>query len=111
MAVVFIKDEVKSKDLKTASEEYGNYIKVVVDIKTKKMAIGGEWHADAEKWLLKIGSKQENIWGGGINIKNRKIDTVALINVRPNQDNPSQDVLDKDIRKKFINIVQKKFGV
>ncbi len=64
--MVLIKDKVTSEDIVKASEEYGDFVKVDIDIRTSLMTIGGEWHADGEKVLLKNGSKQEDVWGGGI---------------------------------------------
>lgn len=111
MAIVVVGEKVTKKDIQKASEEYGEYIKIVVDIKTEDMTIGGEWHADAEKKLAELGSKQDNIWGGGIDMKLKKIETIALINIRPKLGNDSQELLDKKIREEFTNIVKKKFGI
>ncbi len=109
MSVVIIKDRVTQKDIRKASEEYGVYIKVVVDIEKNLLAAGGEWHADAEKILVEKGSKQKNLWGGGIDLNAKNIETVALINLRPNQGNNSQEILDAEIREKFLKIVKEKF--
>lgn len=111
MGVVLISQIVKDEDLKTAREEYGDYVKVVVDVETGAMTIGGEWHADGEKLLIEGGSKQNNLWGGGVDIKEGKIETIALINLRPNQGNNSQDILDQEARKKFIKMVKAKFNL
>lgn len=111
MGIVVIQDKVTKSDIKVASEEYGDYIKVVVDIKTGVMAIGGEWHADAEKELIKLGSKQEDIWGGGIDTMSNTVETIALINIRPGVGNDSQEILDKELRERFIEIVKTKFGI
>lgn len=111
MSAVVIKNEATENDIKKASEEYGNYIKIAVDIKTKMVVIGGQWHADGEKELLKLGSKQENIWGGGIDIKTKKIDYNALINIRPHQKNDSMEILDKKKKNKFEIIVKEKFSI
>lgn len=109
MGIVLVKEKVSDNDVKIASEEYGEYIKIVIDIEKKKMAIGGQWHADAEKVLIRDGSLQKNIWGGGIRLKNKSIETVALINLRPKDKNPSQEILDSQTREKFFRIVKNKF--
>ena len=111
MAVVLIKDKVSSEDLKIAQEEYGKYIKVDIDIKTGLMTIGGEWHADGEKVLLDNESKQDDIWGGGINLADNSIDYNSMINIKPDQDNNSQEILDKETRGEFARILQDKFGL
>lgn len=110
MAVVKIEERVTKEDLKRAREEYGDFIKVVVDINKRVMVIGGEWHADAEKMLLDSGSQQENIWGGSVDLTTRTIDVIALINIRPRQGNDSQEILDLKVKEKFIQIVEEKFN-
>lgn len=110
MALVQIKDKVTQKDLQKAREEYGDFVKVVVDVATGTMVIGGEWHADAEKMLLDSGSRQDDLWGGSVDLTTKAIDVIALINIRPRLSNDSQEILDPEIRKEFIKIVRKKFG-
>lgn len=109
MSVILVRESVTEEDLKKASEDYLDYVKVVIDIENEKMAIGGEWHADAEKILLENGSRQDNIWGGGIDLKNKKVETIALINIRPRLRNDSQEILDQKIKGKFVEILKRKF--
>ena len=61
--------------------------------------------------ILEKGASQQNIWGGGIDSETKNIDTVALINLRPSFDNNSQEILDKNIRDKFVKIVKDNFGL
>lgn len=61
---------------------------------------------DAEQLLLKQGSKQDDIWGGGLNIKTKIIYTNAMVNIR-RIDNPQQDIISVEVREKFIEIVKK----
>lgn len=109
MPAVLVKDKVTGDNLSKARKEYGDYIKVVADLITGYVAIGGEWHAGGEKLLLDTGSEQENLWGGGIDMKTKTIETVALINIRPRSGNNSQEILDKKIRQRFVKIVKDKF--
>jgi hypothetical protein len=111
MGVVFIRKKVTKKDTDIAQEEYGKYIKIVVDVENNLICIGGEWHADGEKVLLKHGADKDNIWGGGIDLDTKNIETIALINLRPNLDNNSQEILDKEVREKFTEIVKERFGL
>lgn len=110
MAVVLIKDRVTEEDLKAAQEEYGDFIKVNVDIKSGLITIGGEWHADGEKVLLANGSKQGDLWGGGINIKSKVINYTALINIKP-KINPSHVIMDSKVRQKFDEILKNSFSL
>ena len=96
-------DELK----KVASDFDGIYIKVVVDIEREILTAGGERHFDAEQKLLEDGSKQANLWGGGVDVKTGEIDYNSMINLRPNQDNLSRDIMSVVIRKKFDKIVRK----
>jgi hypothetical protein len=106
--VVIVGDKLSKDDLEKAKQDYGDYVKVVVDIETGRMTIGGEWHADGEKLLLEKGSKQGYVWGGGIDLYSGNIETIALINLRP-ESNRSQDILDSKVREKFIKLVEEKF--
>lgn len=87
--------------------DYDGYIKLVVDVEKEILAGGGEKHVDDEQALLVDGSKQQNLWGGGIDWETKEIDYNSVINLRPNQDNPSRDILDAQIRKKFDDIVKR----
>jgi len=110
MAVVIIEGAITPEQVVLASEEYGEYVKVVVDIEKGFLAAGGEWHADAERVLLERGSKQEFLWGGGINLAKKKIDFVSLINMRPGVSS-SQEVMDQAIRNKMETIIKRTFGL
>lgn len=111
MGVVKIIDKVSPQDLTIAREDYEEYIKVVADIQTGAMAIGGEWHADGEKVLLESGSKQDDIWGGGVDMITNKIETIAIINLRPRVGNDSQEILDPRTRERFVQFVKEKFKI
>lgn len=110
MAVVIIEYLITPDQLLLVQEEYGEYIKTVVDIERGILAAGGEWHADAEKVLLENGSKQEFLWGGGVNLSKNKIEFVSLINMRPRVSN-SQEVMDTTIRAKMEAIMRRIFGI
>lgn len=111
MAVVIVNKKITSKDILLAQEEYGEYIKIVCDVKSLQMGIGGLWHADIEKELLSLGCEQNNLWGGGINIKTHEIDFTSLINIRPKIDNNSMEILNTKLREKFTQIVKAKFAI
>lgn len=87
--------------------EFAGYIKIVVDVEREILAGGCQLHVDCEQELLLQGSKQENLWGGGVDLANKQIEFNSLTNIKPKQDNPSQEILDKEIRQKFENIVRR----
>ena len=90
-------------------KKYGDYIKLTVDIENKWIVAGGELHSDGEKLLLEKGSTQDDIWGGGIDMINKQVDTTAVLNIRPRLNNDNLEILDPEIRKKFHDIIRKYF--
>ena len=107
MIVVLEKDTAATdEDIQKASEEYKTYVKVTIDVQQGLVAIGGEYHYDAEQELLKLGSNQEDVWGGGIDLITKKIDTNAIINIRP-QRNYSTEICDEYVRQKFFTFIKK----
>jgi len=105
--IVILTKKASESDLEKAREDFGNYIKAVVDIKKNIVAIGGRFHADAEKMLIENGSIQQNLWGGGFDPVTGKVDFQAIINIRPKQDNDSMEILDQNIRKAFESIIKR----
>lgn len=106
MIIVF-KKKATADDIRKVAEDFGGlYIKVVVDVSRRILAAGGERHFDAEQILLKDGSEQADLWGGGLDAKTGEIDYNSMINIRPNQNNPSRDILSLDIRGEFDKIVR-----
>ncbi len=87
-------------------KHFDGYIKIVVDVEKGILSGGGDRHFDNEKVLLENGSLQKNLWGGGFDIKTNEIDYNSIINLRPNQDNPSRDILSLNIRKRFDDVVE-----
>jgi len=91
-----------------ASEQFGDFVKAVVDVQRGVMAIDGELHADEEAVLLDDGSRQTDLWG--INLYpdragGERIEFDSMINVRPSQGNRSRSVEDGAIRRQIEAIV------
>lgn len=108
--MVIIEEVITPEQFRLANENYPNYIKVVVDIDRRILAAGGEWHADAEVVLLENGSKQVDLWGGGVDLITKEIEFTSLINTRPGVSN-SQEVLDLAIRSKMEEIIRRLFDL
>lgn len=87
-----------TETLKKIAKDLDGYVKVVVDIQKRIMTAGGTRHVDGEQLLLAQGCKQENLWGGGIDLETKEIDYDSMINIRPTQGNPSREVLSMEIR-------------
>jgi hypothetical protein len=92
---------------------FGDMVKLVVDVRRRVVAVGGELHADAEAVLLDSGSKQADLWGAnyypGLG-PDHCLQFTALINIRPTQDNRAMEVQDPAIREEMGLIVRDLVG-
>ena len=102
-----IKSKANDETLKEVAQDFDGYIKVVVDIQKQILSAGGTKHVDGEALLLKDGSKQEHLWGGGLDLETGEVDFDSMINLRPGQNNSSREVLDKNIRTKVEAVIRK----
>lgn len=111
MTIRIIKDPIFKKELADiAKNQFGDFVKAVVDIEKEIMTIGGELHADEEALLLEQGSRQENLWGINIypnNPEENRIEFDSMINVRPAQENRSRGVESLDVQRKIRGIISK----
>ena len=105
-----IKEPLSKQEILLLKSNCGNYLKLTVDVNQEILVAGCELHADGEAILLKKSSQQKNIWGGGIDLENKIIDTMAVLNLRPNLNNDSMEILDPEIRERFIKMVKKVFA-
>lgn len=105
MATVLVSGKLSQKEFEIAKEDYQNYVKITIDIESGLVVLGGEYHADAEKVLLDHGSRQENIWGGGIDLETKKFETNAIVNMRAGR-NDSAEILDSVKREKFLVVAR-----
>ena len=88
---------------------FKSFVKFVVDIKTGKLAVGGELHSDAELLLLENGAEQSNLWGGNFfpnKFSEQRIEFTSLINIRPKDNNYSMEIENDIIRKKVTTLVE-----
>src|SRR3989338_8197675 len=103
--IIIIRSKADGQTLKKVSEDLSGYVKVVVDVRRRILAAGGEKHVDAEQLLLKDGSRQEDLWGGGLDLETEEMDFDSMINLRPTQ-NASREVLDPNIRQQVESITR-----
>jgi len=107
MKIKIIKENISKAELRElALEFYVEMVKGVVDIERGIMALGGEWHIDANQVLIEDGSSQKNLWGFNIYLDGR-IEYISLINIRPLQNNRTLEVEDPNIRGKMDAIIKK----
>jgi hypothetical protein len=94
-----------------ASITFGSLVKAVVDVDRELLAVDAELHSDLEALLLENGSKQKNLWGINLypEIEGEGfIEFDSIINIRPSRGNNSRSVEDKEIRRKIIEVVNKR---
>jgi hypothetical protein len=111
MTTKIVKDPISIAEVeKLAKEIYHDMVKGVADIERGVIALGGEWHIDANNELLREGSEQKNLWGfnlypeeNGENI----VEYISLINIRPTQGNRDMEVKDKKIRGEMLGIIKR----
>jgi hypothetical protein len=94
------------EEIEKLKEEFGFYVKTVIDIQNKICIAGMNMHYDGEKILLDQGSSQINLWGGGVDLETKKIDFNSFINIRPNQNNESNEIQNANIRDQFKKITE-----
>ena len=89
------------EEIKKILEELDPYIKTVIDLEKDICSAGANRHFESEQLLLKDGSKQRDLWGGGIDTETKTIDFNSFINIRPNDKNTSNEIQDTLIREKY----------
>ena len=94
-------------------QHFGDMVKLVVDVRRRVVALGGELHADAEAVLLERGSRQADLWGAnyypGLGAS-QCIEFTALINIRPAEGNRSMQIQDSHVREMVREIVHELVG-
>jgi len=111
MNIRIINKKISEKELQEIAKEfYGSMIKGVVDIELAVLAMGGEYHMDANTILIENGSKQENVWGFNWYFdksSDERIEYISLINIRPTQGNRVMEVQDLSLRDKMKSVILK----
>ena len=109
MKIKIIDKKIAEMELRKIAEVfYIEMIKGVVDIEREIIAVGGEYHMDANIVLIEKGSKQQNVWGFNWYFDkkgNKRIEYVSLINIRPAQGNRTMEVQNTALRDKMKNII------
>lgn len=100
-SVPFTKEEIEK-----LKEVFDVYIKTVIDVQKKVCSAGEDRHFEGEKILLDQGSKQSDIWGGGIDLETTIIDFNSFINIRPNDNNTSNEIQNSKIRKIYEELTE-----
>lgn len=105
--MIIIKDEPFTREeVSKLREVFDVYIKTVIDINKEICSAGMDRHFEGEKILLESGSKQSDIWGGGIDLETKIIDFNSFINIRPSDNNTSNEIQDPKIRAKYEELTK-----
>ena len=99
-----------SEQISQMSKEYETMIKIVVDIRRRVLAGGGEMHSDCEAVLLDDGSEQDDLWGANWDPADREIIFESLINIRPRLGNRSILIQSEEIRQKVESVAVEILG-
>src|SRR3989344_7188277 len=97
----YIKEEIEK-----LLEDLNPYIKTVIDLELKICCAGAKMHYEEEKILMNSGSAQSSLWGGGIDVETKTIAFDSMINLRPNDSNLSNEILNPDKRKTFEQLTK-----
>lgn len=91
-----------------ARSSHHMFAKGVVDIAREIIALGGEWHMDANAVLISDGSSQKDVWGFNVYPQERgdgAIEYISLINIRPGQGNKTMEVSDPALRAAMRTVI------
>lgn len=88
---------------------YEDMVKGVVDIEKGIVALGGEYHMDANVVLVANGSAQDKVWGFNIypDKKEDWIAFVSLINIRPALGNTTMEMKNEETREAMRTIIER----
>jgi len=111
MPIKIIDKKITENELREIAKDfYIDMIKGVADIERGILAIGGEYHMDANAILIENGSQQQNVWGFNWYFDrtgDERIEYVSLINIRPAQGNRSMEVQNASLRDAMRIIILK----
>jgi len=91
-------------------KEYETMIKIVVDIRRRVVAGGGEMHSDCESVLLDDGSEQDDLWGANWFPAEQRIAFESLINIRPRLGNRNILIQSEELRQQVESVTRKILG-
>ena len=103
MEILIVREAIDTETLDALAKEWHHsLVKGVADISRSVVALGGEWHMDANNRLIENGSEQKNLWGFNLYPKENgdaAIEYNSLINIRPLQGNRSMELMDEGTRR------------
>ena len=111
MDIRIIKNPITRAEAKEIAKEfYVEMVKGVVDVEKGIIALGGEYHMDANTILVENGSEQKNLWGFNFypdKTGDEQIEYKALVNIRPVHGNSVMEIQDENLRTAMRVIIRK----
>ena len=109
MEILIVRESIDATTLEALARGwYDTMVKGVADLERGIIALGGDWHIDANNILILDGSEQKNLWGFNIQVEEKsEIEYVSLINIRPAQNNRAMEIEDEGIRKAMFTLIKK----
>ena len=104
--IVTKKEPFTKEEIGQLRELFDVYIKTVIDVERKVCSAGMDRHFEGEEILLDQGSKQSNVWGGGMDVTTKVVDFNSFINIRPNDNNTSNEIQNQEIRKIYEELTK-----
>ncbi|MBN1162507.1 hypothetical protein JXA34_02050 [Patescibacteria group bacterium] len=104
--IIVLNRKITPEEFEQAREVYSDYIKTVIDIEKDILAIGGEYHIDCEEVLIKSGSKQENLYGGGYRVSTKEVEYMAMSNFKPALGKNTYEIMDLAVRDKLHELTK-----
>jgi len=105
-----LKEKATPLQIREMLERYENMIKIVVDIRRRFLAGGGEMHSDCESVLLDNGSENDDLWGANWYPDDQRIEFESLINIRPRLGNRSILIQDENLRRQIEGVTNEILG-
>ncbi|MEX2012512.1 MAG: DUF5674 family protein [Patescibacteria group bacterium] len=93
-------------EIEKLKEEFEVYVKTVIDLKRKVCSAGANRHFESEEILLGEGSQQSDLWGGGIDLAAGTVNFDSMINIRPQENNRSNEIQDPAKRAAFEELTK-----
>jgi hypothetical protein len=107
MPVHLLRDRATPEQVAEMLADLEVMIKIVVDIRRGVMTGGGDMHYDGEQLLLEDGSQQSDLWGANWYPSRQTVESEALINIRPRDNNRTMTIQDPEIRQTVEQIARK----
>lgn len=100
--ILVVREPVSRETLEALARKWHHsLVKGVADIERGLVALGGEWHMDANAVLIEEGSEQRNLWGFNLypdKSGEAAIGYISLINIRSAQGNRGMEIESEETR-------------